>query len=312
MAQLKSLAQFSDYQYALREKTKGVEFKESKVLTYSGLFYGIELETEKWRIPDLDYNDLTKYWRFVADGSLRGELAQEAVSSPLRGASLVRAIRMLCKSINKATNDAFTFRCSTHVHVNLLDLPQEKLASMFLVGLCADNFMYEAGGGARRGNYNCRPASLLMDEVEQLALLSHQVANSDRDDMPPRGVLHDNRHKYLGTNFSALRKFGTVEFRHFPGSQDPKQIIKWCELIGGLYHYAKRTEVNDVYLLAQQGAAAFGKKVFGAAYDTLHYREQDEDWFETLDTASHFINTYQLQGTGRQTFHGLLEAEYVI
>lgn len=308
MSLLKNLEPFTEFQRRLTNNLTDFEHKASRVLTHSDCIYGIEVETETWRPEAAHQLKMHPYWHFTRDGSLRGDWAMEAVSVPMRGTTLVRAVRMLCSYLNEKP---FSYRCSTHVHLNLLDLDAKQLPSLALTCLLTDNLLFTAGGGERRGNYNCRPASVLFDEVELLANLSYHLAAHDNlGDHAARGF--GERDRYLGTNFAALFKFGTVEFRHFPGTTSAKKLIGWCNLIGDIYEFATHHNVNEIMDLADEGVEVFGTEVFGGEFRTLTYREVDEDWVEALDTAFHFTATLARAAAGRKSFHGLLEAEYVL
>jgi hypothetical protein len=284
--------------------------RTSKVLRHSNILCGIELETERWGPADETQAALSNVWTFDADGSLRGPWAMEAISIPLKGTALVGAVRKLCKAITLDVEDAFSYRCSTHIHVNMLDLTPHQLTAFMLTSLLVDNFMFEAGGGERRGNYNCRPVSLMMEEVEGLATLAYAL---ETNKSPKWKHLFNDRNRYYGTNFAALFKFGTCEFRHFPGTQHSPELLRWIDFVGDIYQYAVQNDVMDIYEVSDKGARHFGKQVFGSRFSKyLDYQEAEGDWLEAMDAAYHFINTLQRQEAGRQTFHGFLQAEYVI
>lgn len=317
MAQLKSLDDFGGYQRQLDDLSRGVESRTSKVLKHSNCIYGIEVESEQWG-PSAETKDgLRTWWHFTGDGSLRGMLAMEAVSRPLKGTALVQGVRKLCRAINEEVEDAFTYRCSTHIHLNLLSMKQEYFPSLALTTILADNFLFQAAGGGRRGNYNCRSASVVMEEIEQLAVLSYHIAHNGTLGAPGQrlfgaGGALGERNRYMATNFAALMKFGSVEFRHFPGSQKANEILGWCDLVGDIYAYASKTKVDNVYSLANKGYKEFLKTVFPDEHRALTYREAEQDWAEAKDTAHHFFNTLAREAEGRGTFHGLLAAEYII
>lgn len=250
---------------------------------------------------------LGKWWAFKQDGSLRGGNAVEAVSHPLKGTMLVQGVRKLCKAMEQP-RDPFGFRCSTHLHMNLLDMDIKRIPTLALLSLLADNLFFQAGGGERRINYNCRPASLVADEVDAIAQMCFGLERGN--DQPPQ--LLNERNRYLGTNWAALYKFGTVEYRHFPGCRDAATILWWVELCSNLYTAAEKLTVEDVLACAEKGPEAFIHTVFGEMDPRLAYQEWEQDWEETLETTTQFIGTYDAMEGNDKTLHGFLKSEYII
>lgn len=250
---------------------------------------------------------LSYWWKTVGDGSLRGELATEAVSQILYGTDALAALDNY-EVVSAAHKEHFTFRCSTHIHLNMLDLPIQKFPVLALVTLGADNFLYAAGNRARHSNYNCRPLSLLAASVEALAISMYHLAQG----APLIALHHLPEHlRYQGTNWTALGKHGTLEFRHFPGERSAARIVQWLNLVFGMYTYAERHTYDDVIELLTLGPEAFCADVFqGEMYDLL-YEGCEADWTETEDMVEDF-QSYFTEASKTQTFDSMLRSSYFL
>src|SRR5690606_4243198 len=65
-------------------------------------------------------------------------------------------------------------------------------------------------------------------------ILSTEVVTSAKS---VRAIANEN-YRYSALNLAALRKFGTIEFRHMPGTGDIQKIRNWINLIMCLKQYA--------------------------------------------------------------------------
>lgn len=273
------------------------------------LTVGYEIESEEWPVHK-HVGPLKPYWSGKGDGSLQGLDAIECVSPPLWAGLIPAALDCYEREASNYKKH-FSWRCSTHIHIGLQDLTPAEITSLMLIGLGADNYLYEAGDPARRGNYNCRPASLLALDYEALGKAAALLCKDDSN--RAKKALQNGNWRYQGTNWAALCTHGTLEFRHFPGEYRAAKILWWTNLIMQLVKSAKNYAVEEVYDLMLEGRQEFGQEVFGAFWPVINerYKTADEDWRETLDIANVFIATRNAHARD-SSFHQLLEGYYVV
>ncbi len=301
MKRLRNLEGFSNK----HRRLKGLQLPldKSTVLVNSDILFGYELEMEGFRWGMADQNEVNgMFWSIENDGSLRGEFPTELISRPMGGRTAVRNLRGVCKILN-TQEDIFSYRCSTHIHMNALELDVQNLPALGLLTVLCDNAMFAAGGANRNANYNSRPISLVSQEVDAIAEF---CANPEQMhvDIP-------REFRYMGTNWKAIDKFGTVEFRHFPGCSDAKLLIWWTNLLCRLYNAAETYPVKDLMGFAMKGQNCFGRKVFGGQFPRLEV--SDEDWDDAMETAYGYMCALERPLLrDRDTLHGFMEAEYIL
>src|SRR5690606_34484757 len=61
-----------------------------------------------------------------------------------------------------------------------------------------------------------------------------------------RSNLSKDTWKYAAINLYHLRDYGTLEFRHHPGTRDVKAILGWIRTIEDIYNFAKKTKHTDM------------------------------------------------------------------
>ncbi len=195
------------------------------------LIYGTELEIEN--LPR-DYDNYTvPHMSVVADDSLRNH-GREFLTAPMRYRELVYTLDQFFKK-NKFTSDNYSERCSTHVHVNCLDLSVETLCNVLFLYQIFERVLYNFVGNNRDKNIFCVP---WYDTI-----LNHAVLPK----LLEKGLSSlKSWQKYTGLNLLPLFKLGTVEFRHMAGTNDIKQIKDWLNIIGCLFRYAKSHSIVEI------------------------------------------------------------------
>ena len=276
------------------------------------LLFGLEIESEGIRGTAGLHPTL---WSQKSDGSLRGNHRLECVTPPLSGPRLQEAIEQYGFMASRAL-EPFSWRCSTHIHMNCLNLTPRQVGALILLTYVADNYFYAAGDEARRCNYNCRPASLLIPMAEflgELARNCHRGALQKAWQIltPPRGSAGEPR--YVGMNWWALRKFGTIEFRHFPATRDTEQLFRWVRMCGRLYKAATvHNTVMKVLTLSQQGPQIFGETVFGSDWNRMQYDNHEQDWQFAHEGIDCFLTHFRSDVNSTEGLHGVLKQNLVV
>ena len=242
----------------------------------TGVLLGLECETEGHRLPQIE----NAFWNTVPDGSLRNGL--EYVSKPLKETQVGTALTKLHKEITDQGGQVdYSFRCSTHVHINVLDLDHNQLMSMIFLYMMYENVFMNFVAEERVGNRFClrfQDAQYLTSEV------SHFFQRTRQGNLAHAiGGLRQERLKYAGFNLYTLRKYGTLEFRALEGTNDRQKILNWVKAIIALRTVS--TDYNDPVALYNDFLAdpgSFAEKLFGHAPEAFlkdGWRQQVEEGY---------------------------------
>lgn len=221
----------------------------------SSVFLGLELELE-------DVGHLRYYreflrennWTWVADHSLRGTscelITQSEEGRPIRGMDVVTALEALDQAIHQSNKRFGTYptvgvRTSTHIHVDVRDLTPEELSRFIIYYVMFEDIILKSEAPERCNNNYCLPVSKSSDLKADIVRIINELYDSET----VRNVVH-SWPKYSALNVGAAGNLGTLEFRIFPGSFKPKQILMWINMLLSL----RRAAVNnslDIYEIPQ-------------------------------------------------------------
>lgn len=182
---------------------------------------GVEFELEN--LPEgWGYNGGTgplrhhPLWSIVADGSLRGSCGEFKFNSPLKGKLAASVINDLyCAFPDQTLAERGSVRTSLHIHVNMMNVSVGlELNSILIMAAVCDQWLFSLTDESRPGSGYCnRSASLLLTEISELI-----AAGSEEIFQAPG--------RYYSINTEAVRKFGTLEFRHFATPATKTEAIK--------------------------------------------------------------------------------------
>lgn len=210
-----------------------LEFKPDKSNKWQG-YFGIELELERVR-----YNEgytPWKNWSTHDDQSLRDSGVEFVTAIPMGGA-------MLIKAINEFYGNDMTYsagpRTSTHIHLNMTDTTLAHLRTMLCVIYTIEDALFNVVGESRKWTGYAMPLSE-MDPVRLRGMLQ------ETDQRTLLGYLSPSRNaeRYYGCNTAALARFGTMEFRYFPGGPKQAELESWIDLIHNLKENTKAWSVE--------------------------------------------------------------------
>jgi hypothetical protein len=240
-------------------------------------------------------------WDVKRDSSLRGEFQYEYVTKPMAGDDLLTALYMYTQmtACQGTTRQLYSWRCASHVHINLLNLDFAQLATLGLISFASDNYFYALGAEARRDNYNCRPVSLLVSSAETIGnIVKHALQDAPwLRDMDGYDVAAADE-RYCGMNWHAMHKFGTLEVRHFPGTNDLDLLVSWVEACADMYKAAVDYTFDQMHALINDGPSAFGPAVFGERWERMRYAESDRDWREMMRGFEHLMAVVETPAEG--------------
>jgi len=238
-------------------------FSKLSVLPESETRLGIEVECEDIAGKFQNYGNAI--WPFKSDGSLR-QGGLEFVSLPLPVPVVRSAIALLLTEIYSRTdNPGFSWRTSTHAHLECRNLSLEELRILILLHFLFEEKLFTfAHSGRRDTNIFCTPIS------RSFFYGLSDVANAKTTDQFMLGFqyLKTNWHKYSSLNINHLYDFGTLEFRHMRGCGDPEKLGTWIKLLITLYNSAHQISLEEltesVYKLNTTSSyRSFTERVFG-------------------------------------------------
>ena len=247
-----------------------------KAVKKTGPFLGLECETEGRRLPHVE----SAVWDTVPDHSLRNGL--EYVSKPIKPADVVPGLTALFKAVKEADGvPAYSFRCSTHVHINVQDFTEKQLMNMIFLYMMYENVFMNYVADERVGNRFC----LRFQDAQHL---THEVTTFFRAtqenglDMAISRLRQENL-KYAAMNLYTLRKYGTLEFRALEGTDDVAKIDTWVQAIVRLRSTAMKWETpQDVYAAFLDNPTDIANDLFGHAPDAFlkpGWHEQVEEGY---------------------------------
>ena len=180
---------------------------------------GIEIEVEK--VGSRMFGPDFKRWTTTSEGSLVNGV--EFVSDPVWGTAITDALDEI-KAYFKEALPYVSFRCSVHIHVNVLDMPTDRLLDLLRLGILYEPSFFRLHEG-RRDNIFCVPvASSYKIQQGYAAAAGHLVRgrNFDSNVVPS---------KYAAINLNNLTSLGTIEYRHMAGSVDVQRISDWIDVL---------------------------------------------------------------------------------
>jgi hypothetical protein len=237
---------------------------------------GLEIEAEHvsktvFQHLPLGYLNVTK------DGSIKDN-GQEFLTPPSSAEAAARLLAYLYTMFELApTAPKFTWRCSTHVHLNMRSLKIKHLLYFTILYSLFENEFFGFLEPSRRQSHFTVP---LLDTTYYLniskALFWQQVPYE----------MAVNWYKYSALNCRPLlindhignsldNGKGTVEFRAMEGLNSPHKLIEWINLIACLYDFCQEFQNHEQlldFISGARSASAFRnikRTVFGQYADIL-------------------------------------------
>lgn len=224
---------------------------------------GIEVEVEN--VMAIDPNIGLMFWTMKEDGSLRNN-GREFVTPGVIPASLAEpALKLLFNGLNQDID--FSNRASIHVHVDARQLTLQQMVSLLLTYLTVENLLFKFVGNSRRSNIFCTP-------ISETGIIEHISAN-------PKKFIHSIQGtwmKYTALNLLPITSFGSVEFRHMPGTNNVNKLLAWIDIITRLKQFVYRFQYDEIV------------KTIMALNSNSRYRQYVElvfgDMIDYLDTSN--------------------------
>jgi hypothetical protein len=194
------------------------------------LHIGLEVEIEN--ILTIDPSLPFCFWIIETDDSLRNNGREfKTLACPLK--YIEPALKQLFFGLNN--NISFSKRTSIHAHIDVRQLTPEQALGMVMTYGAMENVLFKFISLERRRNIFCVPIT----ETD----LFTGVWRS------PESLFQNLEHiwkKYTAVNMLPIKRFGTLEFRHMPGSQNIQHILIWLDMLSRLRVYAYRNSFADI------------------------------------------------------------------
>lgn len=183
---------------------------------------GVEIEVEGLHngAPKFDGN----LWIVKGDNSLRDNGVEFVTRYGMRVGHVNDALKVFEKNLKKMPH-SFSPRTSVHVHLDVRYFPFERLENLLVVYTVFEEALFRFAGGDRSSNIFCIP-----------------LRNTPYIAAPMQGNMMNQLHrweKYSAINFTPIMKFGSVEFRHMPGTCDATKLWQWVLLLSSLVQWAR-------------------------------------------------------------------------
>lgn len=231
----------------------------------------IEIEAEK-ELPALE----EKNWRAHKDPSLRGNCMEYVTANPIPLSTVEDTLSNLFKRIEPSKLIP-SFRTSVHVHKNMLKYSPLQAWNAICAYWILEDLLFNFCGESRKHSTFC------LRLRDGLAVMEHCLEDL-KGDYPFKSFKFNDQVRYSGINLSALRKFGSVEFRGMRGTTDMKLVQTWVEELSKLVDVAAvqfehPEELLDVFFNED-------KEKFVSRFLSFNFTEQlfklDPKWIDTI------------------------------
>lgn len=222
---------------------------ESHPLIVGTNLAGVEIELEN--LGEVSHPRF-QYWSSKEDGSLRNGGIEYVCSSPWGGRDLYNAaIEIDSFLFNNAPDE--TWRCSTHVHVDVRDMTEEEVKKMILAYLFYERPLFRCSGFHRYRNNFCVALGFAQEYIDVLSdswnkenFLSHVVVNWN---------------KYTAMNLCPMTSFGSIEFRISEAKWRKGKLIRLVNRFLSLKEIAKNFEGTDEEFLEMLNSTPIEKVI---------------------------------------------------
>ena len=197
--------------------------------------FGMEVELEGMRgHPDTISDDLRSLdlpWVATEDGTLR-DGGIELVSRDIQSQKSLATIDEVVDELD-ITDENCTFRCSTHIHVDVRDMGLVERFIFTCLLLSNDQRFFDLAGEGRERSMYCVPSCNPLNSLYILGCMMRILPGVDYD------------LKYCSINPMPIRRAGSIELRHFNPIITSGKMVEVTDLILELYDAAKNMDTSD-------------------------------------------------------------------
>lgn len=200
-----------------------------------GLLYGCEIELEGSIPPQNIPSDSNPIWKVKGEDSLRSGY-EYIFRNPLKIGESIEALDVFEKTMKKH-HPVGSIRCSTHIHVNVLDLNIRQVYTIACLFHLLESLLFDKVPETRHGNLFC----LRMRDAEAIFHnLKDSLDSGDYFQFPA------NQHKYSALNLATVWGLGTVEFRFLPAMWKKDELLPWFNIFGAIRNFGSKNSLADI------------------------------------------------------------------
>lgn len=204
---------------------------------------GIEIELE-----DASELRLT-HWNSIRDGSLRNSGWEYVMRQPLGGADLFGAICEIDTALNTISPDA-SWRCSTHVHVDIRDMTTEQFKKLLLLYIVYEKIIFQCSGLHRYQNNFCPAYGFAQEMIMRLSNIWNRNEEEFVSGLDFRSQSGGrDRDKYNSLNLLPIFFQGSIEFRGSEPKFKKGNLLRLANRLLSLKEFAMSFEGSDEDLI---------------------------------------------------------------
>ena len=249
--------------------------------------FGVEIEVEGDNLCAP-----TQGWNITHDGSLRGRYPDQSCEylfeKPETLATSIRMVHQLSEAmkVNRSRLD-FSFRTSTHVHVNAQHLTYPQFLAFLYTSVLMENVLMNFCGDERINNRFCLRIQDAEFYVENLKELFR-----DRNHAL---LINEDRLRYAAINIGSVPKYGSVEFRGMRGTLDKRVLTPWLKTLSAIREFAvNQNNPHNVHdLFVKNSPEEFVQMVVGEElFNVLNYPGLKNDMRKAFSLSIELAHVY--------------------
>ena len=117
-------------------------------------------------------------------------------------------------------------RCGVHVHINMQQMTKKQVLNFAILYYILEDVLINYCGNDREGNLFCLRAKDAEFIIKMLQVFAQRINSAGHF-----GRLIYPEYKYSALNFSALPKFGSLEFRSLKTPANVTKIEEWIKIL---------------------------------------------------------------------------------
>ncbi|KKM69622.1 hypothetical protein LCGC14_1448880, partial [marine sediment metagenome] len=229
-------------------------YKGSTDLVLGRARVGVEIEVDRvdggWvmlrDIVATSKDERAGLWKVVEDGSVHNHGAEMVFTRPLFGQDVVDALDYFL-ALQKEYLFNHSLETGIHVHLDVRNMDYESFRKLCILYGLVEPLLFNWIGEDREYNIFCEPWYRSQGD---LVYITDILFGSDYKKVSAAGKVQ----RYSALNLTALRKFGSIEFRQMPTVFDKAKILKWLNIILSLKKAALSIKENDYGILTRLSA----------------------------------------------------------
>lgn len=214
-------------EYLTKTINQLVANKDAYQKTPEEAFVAVEWENEYTGGTDVEDIPEIFGWNFHEEGSLRFYGIEYVSDGPVPLEKVPQHLKVLQKCLETSfALSAFTssIRTSVHVHFDVSLMTILNVVNFAAVYWLVEDFLSDFCGEARKGNLFC----LRSRDAESVY---YSLASALSIHCWPEADIFQNSMRYASVNLSAVRKFGSLEFRLMRGTTSFGDIQLWIDAL---------------------------------------------------------------------------------